>query len=53
MEKATELEFLKYFYSAARDCFGPADADVYEAIKQQFKKYKLKELPEGYEVSYE
>lgn len=49
MEVATELEFLQYFYSAAGDCFGPADADVYDAIKENFKRWKGKELPEGYE----
>jgi hypothetical protein len=49
-EQATELEFLKYFYSAAGDCFGPAESDVYEGIKQGFVKWKGKELPEGYEL---
>jgi len=48
IERAEEIEFLRYFYSAAGDCFGPADADVYDAIKHNFKKWKHKELPEGY-----
>jgi hypothetical protein len=51
--RATELEYLQYFYDAAGDCFGPADDDVYEAIKQNFVKHKGKELPEGYEVPYD
>jgi hypothetical protein len=53
VEKATELEFLKYFYNAAGDSFGPEDSEIYEAIKQGFKKWKKKELPEGYELSYD
>jgi hypothetical protein len=49
-EQATEVEFLRYFYSAAGDCFGPADGEIYEAIKQGFVKWKHKELPSGYEL---
>ena len=49
MQKASELEFLRYFYAAAGDCFGPAEDDVYDAIKQGFKKSSKKELPESYE----
>ena len=48
MEKASELEYLQYFYSAAGECFGPADDDIYDAIKRNFKKWKGKSLPEGY-----
>jgi hypothetical protein len=48
MDIADEIEFLRYFYSAAGDCFGPADDAIYAAIKQNFVKYKSKELPEGY-----
>ena len=44
--KATELEYLQYFYSAAD--FGPADSDVRYIIKEQFKEQTGKELPEGY-----
>ena len=53
MEKAEELEFLQYFYSAAGDCFGPADAEVYDAIKHAFTTHKRKALPEGYELREE
>jgi len=45
-----EVQFLRYFYSAAGDCFGPADRDVYEAIKQDFMKHKDKTLPKGYGI---
>lgn len=48
MEQATELEFLQYFYAAAGDCFGPAEADIYEAIGEDFVKWKKKELPLAY-----
>ena len=48
MTQATELEFLRYFYKAAGDAFGPADADVYDCIKQNFVKVSHKTLPEGY-----
>jgi hypothetical protein len=46
-EQATELEYLRYFYSAAGDSFGPDD-DIYDAIKRNFKKWEGKALPVGY-----
>ena len=46
-EKATELEFLKYFFSYAD--FGPADGDVRDIMYADFKRRTGKELPEGYE----
>ena len=49
--KATELEFLKYFYSVSD--FGPADEDVRDWIKLSFMNKTGKELPNGYEVSDE
>jgi hypothetical protein len=39
-----ELEFLRYFYDAAGDAFGPADSDIYQMIKDNYAG----ELPEGY-----
>jgi hypothetical protein len=48
MEQATELEFLQFFYSRARDYMGPADADCYEGIKEDFVRFEKKALPEGY-----
>ena len=47
MERATELEFLKYFYFNSD--FGPADSDVREGIKEWFKEDTDKELPIGYD----
>lgn len=47
MEKATELEWLKYFYEAAD--FGPADGDVRRIIENQFMKRTGKSLPDGYQ----
>lgn len=31
-----ELEYLRYFYGAAGDAFGPADSDVYYGIAEDF-----------------
>jgi hypothetical protein len=45
-ERATELEFLLYFYQNAD--FGPADADVRYCLNENFKEETDKELPEGY-----
>ena len=50
-EVATELEFLQYFYSAAGECFGPADQEIYDAIKENFVKWKKKGLPDGYSIN--
>ena len=47
VEKATELEFLKYFYYNAD--FGPADSDVRAIIKENFVESKKKALPAGYD----
>lgn len=47
MEKATELEFLKYFYYNAD--FGPADSDVRQIIAENFTAEKKKALPDGYQ----
>ncbi len=45
-EKATELEFLQWFYSNAD--FGPASEDVVEIMIENFKEETGKELPDGY-----
>lgn len=47
MERATELEWLKYFYIKAD--FGPADDDVHWKIENDFIKETGKQLPKGYE----
>lgn len=48
-ERATELEFLKYFFGAAD--FGPADGDVRDTIAENFMDKTGKNLPEGYNYS--
>lgn len=48
MERATEFEFLSFFYGEAD--FGPADGDVRNIIKEAFVRSTGKELPEGYEL---
>lgn len=47
MNKADELEFLRWFYCNAD--FGPADSDVRDILKNQFKRQTGKELPDGYQ----
>jgi len=46
-EKATELEYLKFFYLNAD--FGPAHGDAVYYMNEAFKKETGKELPAGYE----
>ena len=46
-EKATELEFLKWFYQHAD--FGPATGDVVSWMKDQFQLVTRKALPDGYD----
>lgn len=48
IEKLNELEFLRYFFGAVYPCLGPADSEIVDSIKQQFKKTTGKELPAGY-----
>lgn len=47
-KKATELEFLKWFYLNAD--FGPADGDVRASLKEEFMVEFRKNLPKGYEL---
>lgn len=37
-ELELEVDFLRYFYGAAGDVFGPAEDDVYEGIKEEYKE---------------
>ncbi len=46
-EKATELEYLKWFFSYAD--FGPAEGDVRDYMNEMFVKSTGKQLPVGYE----
>lgn len=47
MERATELEYLRWWYYEAD--FGPADGDVRYSMDQQFREETGKELPVGYD----
>jgi len=49
MEKATELEWLKWFFENAD--FGPADGDVRYYLAEQFIEETGKELPDGYTLN--
>ena len=48
-ELENEVAFLRYFYSAARDPFGPADYDIYCGIKEGFVRAGGT-LPEAYKL---
>lgn len=45
-EEATELEYLKWFYSWAD--FGPAEGDVRYYMRKDFEKRTGKLVPKGY-----
>jgi RsiW-degrading membrane proteinase PrsW (M82 family) len=47
MERATELEYLKWFYLNA--VFGPGECDVRYFLNKAFVEETGKALPEGYE----
>jgi hypothetical protein len=51
MERATELDYLRWFFQAAD--FGPADDDVRYIMNKQFIKKTGKTLPEGYDPEEE
>lgn len=48
-KEATELEYLKWFFSTAD--FGPADSDVRMYLEEQFEEETGKTIPEGYKWS--
>jgi hypothetical protein len=47
MERATELEYLRYFRETCD--FGPAHDDVIEIINDNFRKTTRKDIPEEWE----
>ncbi len=47
-KRASELEFLKFFYIAAGDAFGPADDDIYRMIVEEFEEETGLRAPVGY-----
>lgn len=48
---ASELEFLRFFYDAAGNAFGPAESDVYQGIMNDFEAHGER-VPEGYREDY-
>lgn len=51
-ELKEELDFLRYFYSVAGDSMGPADADIYNYIKQDYTRTYEREVPKAYREEY-
>jgi hypothetical protein len=49
--RATELEYLKWFFQNAD--FGPGDGDVRAFLKAKFKEKTQKLLPKGYNYNSE
>ncbi len=47
-KQGTEIEFLRFFYGAASDAFGPADDDIYRMIGEEFEQETGKKVPKGY-----
>lgn len=50
-QRATELEYLKFFFQEAD--FGPADSDVRDYIRERFMNETGKNLPAGYNFDSE
>lgn len=49
VEIQRELNFLQFFYGAVSDYLGPADSDVYEAIKAEYiDEVGEEDFPERY-----
>ena len=47
-----ELDFLRFFFEAAGEAFGPADHDVYCGIMQQYEDENDRLVPEEYRIGY-
>jgi len=43
-----ELTFLRFFYGAAGEAFGPADADVYQGIREDYERITGNKVPSDY-----
>lgn len=46
--EASEIAFLRYFYEAAGEAFGPADHDIYCGIMEAFEESTQMLVPEAY-----
>lgn len=49
-EKATELEYLKFFYENVKPSLGPADTEIIQSLAKEFKRKTGKDLPDGYSL---
>lgn len=47
-DKASEVEYLRFFADKVVPCLGPADGDIIQSIKEEFVKKTGKQLPRGY-----
>lgn len=52
-ERASEVEYLRYFAKKVYPCLGPADDDIVSSIKERFVKETGKKLPQGYDPAEE
>lgn len=52
-EVLAELQFLRYFYGAAGDAFGPADGDVHDGIVEMYTQAYGKAPPKPYDRVFE
>lgn len=47
-----ELAFLRFFFEAAGEAFGPADHDVYCCIMRDYEYATDRLVPEEYRIDY-
>lgn len=47
-----ELDFLRFFFEAAGEAFGPADHDIYCLIMEQYEETFDRLVPEEYRTGY-
>lgn len=50
--ESDELTFLRYFFNAAGDGFGPADHDVYCILMENFERTHNLSVPREYAEGY-
>lgn len=51
-DDSDELAFLRFFFEAAGDAFGPADHDIYRLIMESYEDRSGKKVPADYRVGY-
>lgn len=52
-DRASELEYLRFYAEKVYHCLGPADDDIVSSIKEQFVNKTGKKLPHGYDPAEE